>query len=55
MTVAGGQHMPVHTPSDGAARSGTVEQHKFFSGSTAEGLGVGLQDGEIKQESGRTD
>ncbi len=35
-----------------AARSGTVEQHKFFSGRKAESLGVGLRDGEIKQESG---
>ena len=38
-----------------AARSGTVEQHKFFSGRKAEGLGVGLQDGEILRESGSGD
>ena len=38
-----------------AVRSGTVEQHKFFSGRKTEGLGVGLRDGEIKQESGPAD
>lgn len=34
-----------------AARSGTVEQDKFFAARKAKGLGVGLRDGEISRES----
>ncbi|MEH6714575.1 hypothetical protein [Parasphingorhabdus flavimaris] len=34
-----------------AARSGTVEQHKFFSGRKAESLGVGLRNDTIMRES----
>jgi len=38
-----------------AARSGTAEQHKFFSGRKAEELGVGLHNEKIVWESGLDD
>ena len=38
-----------------AARSGTVEQGKFFATRKADGLGVGLRDGEIRKESDSAD
>lgn len=38
-----------------AARSGTVEQDKFFAARKAKGLGVGLRDDKIGRESGPAD
>ncbi len=35
-----------------AARSGTAEQHKFFSGRKAEGLSAGLRNDKIVPEGG---